>query len=147
MNGPRETALQALLALIADAYDWASPPMRRLKLWSDVARAERPCCFVFEGGRESYVWSNGACPKRTLEAQLFIYVDAKDPNSVGAAGLNDVMDALDAALVPAGTDVALGRQTLGGAVYNCRIDGAPFKDPGDLDGDGLIIAPIKLILP
>jgi hypothetical protein len=138
--------MQALLALIASAYGWASPPARRLKLWSDVPPAARPCCFLFEGGRETYAWTNGAAPKRTIEAQIFAYLDAKDPGACGAAALNDVMDALDAALVPSGA-AALGRQTLGGVVYNCRIDGAPFKDPGDLDGDALLIAPVKLILP
>jgi hypothetical protein len=147
MSGQRESAIEALLALVASAYPWAYPPARRLQMWSEVPPAARPCCFLFEGGRESYSWSNGATPKRIIEAQIFVYVDAKDPAIVGASQLNDVMDALDAALAPAGADAGLGRQTLGGLVYTCRIDGAPFKDPGDLDGDGLLIAPVKLILP
>jgi hypothetical protein len=147
MNGTRESALEALLSVITDAYPWTRPPARRLRLWSEAPRCDRPCCFLFEGGRESYVWSQSGVPRRTLEAQLFVYVDAADPLSLGAASLNAILDALDAALAPAGADAALGRQTLGGLVHSCRIEGAPFKDPGDLDGDGLLVAPIKIVLP
>jgi hypothetical protein len=147
MSGPRESAIGALLTLVANAFPWAAAPSRRLELWADVPAAARPCCFVFEGGKETYAWSNGAAPKRTLEVRLFIYANAKDPAAIGSAQLNDIMDALDAAFAPTGADAPLGRNTLGGAVYHCRIDGAPFKDPGDLDGDGLLIVPVKLVLP
>ena len=57
------------------------------------------------------------------------------------------MDALDAALAPAGADLTLGRCTLGGTAYRCAIDGKPLKDPGDLDGDGLLLVPITIVLP
>ena len=48
---------------------------------------------------------------------------------------------------PAGADNALGRNTLNGAAYRCGIQGKPLKDPGDLDGDGLLVVPIRLVLP
>jgi hypothetical protein len=57
------------------------------------------------------------------------------------------MDAFDNVFVISGGDVILGRNTLGGTVYNCRIDGKILKDPGDLDGDALLIVPVKLVLP
>ncbi len=50
-------------------------------------------------------------------------------------------------LEPAGADVALGRLTLGGTAYSCAVAGRPLKDPGDLDGDGLLVVPIQIILP
>ena len=143
----RETAIVALLARVASAYAWAAPPSRRLKLWSDVSLAMRPACFLFEGGAETYEHVASGAPKRSLEPRLFIYVDAHDPSTLGAAALNTIMDALDAALTPTGTDAALGRLTLGGAVYRASIDGKPLKDPGDLDGDGLLVVPIRIVLP
>ena len=79
--------------------------------------------------------------------RLFIYVDAHDPGAIGAAALNAIMDALDAGLAPAGADGVLGRNTLGGAAYRCSIQGKPLKDPGDLDGDGLLVVPIRIVLP
>ena len=38
-------------------------------------------------------------------------------------------------------------QTLGGLVHHCFISGKLFKDPGDLDGQALIIVPIKILVP
>ncbi len=143
----REDALEALAALLASAYDWTTGPLRRLKLWTDVSMANRPACFIFEGGFESYAWSEGAIAKRILEPKIFIYLNAKDPNSAGASLLNEVMDALDAAFALSGDDLLFGRNTLGGLVSQCRIDGKIMKDPGDLDGDALLIVPVKLILP
>ncbi len=143
----REAALTALQSVIAAAYAWKLGPSRRLKLWSDVPSAMRPACFIFEGGQETYAWSESATPKRVMEVKIFVYLNAKDSSITGAALLNDVMDALDAALSISGADFARGRNTLGGAVHLCRIDGKTLKAPGDLDGDALLLVPVKLILP
>ncbi len=144
---PRESAILALLNLVRDTYPWKLGPMRRLKLWSDVPAASRPACFLFEGGQETYSWSESALAKRIFEVRLFVYLNAKDPSVPGASLVNDVMDAFDNAFGLSGTDVILGRNTLGGSVYSCRIDGKVLKDPGDLDGDALLILPFKLVLP
>jgi hypothetical protein len=144
---PRENAVSGLLNIVANAYPWKLGPVRRLKLWSDIPATCRPACFLFEGSQETYSWSETAVPKRTIEVRLFVYLNAKDPGIVGATLVNEVLDAFDTAFTLAGGDVVLGRNTLGGAVYNCRIDGKVLKDPGDLDGDALLILPIKLVLP
>jgi hypothetical protein len=143
----RDVAIEALLGLVASAYAWKLGPSRRLKLWSDVPLASRPACFLFEGGLETYTWSEGAIAKRIIEAKLFVYLNAKDQSVLGASLINGVMDALDTAFALSGSDLAAGRNTLSGAVYNCRIDGRPIKDPGDLDGDALLVVPVKMILP
>jgi hypothetical protein len=143
----RETAMTALLALLSEAYPWQSPPSRRLRLWSDVTPVERPACFIFEGGFETYEQGAAAQPKRSIEAKIFIYIDAQDPQTIGAAAINDILDALDAAFLPAGPDLPAGRNTLGGAAYRCMILGKPLKDPGDLDGDGLLVVPVQITLP
>lgn len=144
---PRESAVAALMTLVANAYPWKYGPARRLKLWTDVPPVSRPACFVFEGGQETYSWSEAAIPKRVVELKLFVYLNAKTPTAIGAALLNGVLDAFDAAFALSGADAVLGRNTLGGAAYNCRIDGKTLKDPGDLDGDALLIVPIKIVLP
>ena len=143
----RDAALSALANLVASAYAWTTGPSRKLKLWTDVPAASRPACFLFEGGFESYAWSEGAVPKRVIEAKIFAYLNAKDHSVLGATLLDDVMDALDAAFAPSGADHALGRNTLSGSAYSCRIDGKVLKDPGDLDGDALLVVPVKLVLP
>lgn len=143
----RESAIGVLVDIVANAYDWKLGPMRRLKLWSDVPAANRPACFLFEGGQESYSWNEKGLPKRVIEVRVFVYLNAKDPGVSGAALINEMMDIFDAAFAPTGSDIALGRNSLRGSAYQCRIDGKPLKDPGDLDGDALLIVPIKLILP
>jgi hypothetical protein len=147
MTMTRDAAIEALLSLVASAYAWKIGPSRKLKLWSDVPLASRPACYLFEGGQETYAWSEGATPKRCIEAKIFVYLNAKDQSTFGASLINGVMDALDSAFAIAGADLAFGRNTLSGAVYSCRIDGKPLKDPGDLDGDALLIVPVKMVLP
>jgi hypothetical protein len=146
MATSRDVAIEALIGLVASAYPWKSGPSRKLKLWSDVPPAARPACFVFEGGLESYAWSEGAVPRRVIEPKLFVYLSAKG-DTAGAALLNGIMDTLDQAFALASADLGLGRNTLSGAAYSCRIDGKVLKDPGDLDGDALLVVPVRIVLP
>ena len=142
----REAAFSALFATVAAAFPWGVAA-RRLKLWSEVPAALRPALFQLEAGPETYQWPTPAAPKRTLEAKLFLYFDARDPATPGASAINAALDALDAALAPAGADLARGRQTLGGAAYDCKISGVPVRDPGDLDGDAIAVVAVRLALP
>lgn len=143
----REAAVKALLKLVSGAYPWKTAPSRRLKLWGDVPLAARPAAFLHEGGNEVYVWQGSAIQRRTIEVKLFVYTDEKSPTAVGASDLNAILEALDAAFALSASDKMLGRNTLGGAAYWCRIDGNVFKDPGDLDGEGMLILPIRITLP
>lgn len=148
MSATREQIYQALLAVAWNAYGWKNDltGARRLKLWASVPPEQRPALFQFEGGDEHYTWSNNANPKRQLPASLIMYFASSD-EAPGAPQINAVMDALDVAFGQTGQDGMLGRFTLGGKVYNCRIEGSIFKDPGDLDGDGMLKVPISIILP
>ncbi len=142
----REAAFSALFETLSNAYAWGIAS-RRLKLWSDVPAAMRPALFQLEAGPESYAWTSLAAPKRTLEAKLFLYFDSRDPLTPGASAINAALDAIDAALAPQGGDLVAGRQTLGGAVYDCKIAGVPVRDTGDMDGDGLAVVSVRLVLP
>jgi hypothetical protein len=142
----REAAFSALFSAVSGAYPWGLAS-RRMKLWSEVPAALRPAFFQLESGPEAYLWPSPAAPKRTLEAKLFLYFDARDPTTPGTSLINAALDAIDAALAPSGADAALGRQTLGGAAHDCKISGVPARDPGDLDGDGLAVVSVRLVLP
>lgn len=142
----REAAFRALFNRVCAAYDWGLAS-RRMKLWSEVPANLRPALFLLESGPETYQWASPATPRRTFEAKLFLYFDARDPATPGACRMNEALDALDAALAPTGLDLAKGRQTLGGTVHDCRIVGVPVRDTGDLDGDGLAVVSVRLIGP
>jgi hypothetical protein len=147
MSISRETIISALVTLIAGAYPWATGPSRRLKLWADVPPSARPACFVFQGGMEHHAYGAQLVnPKRTIEVRLFIYANAKDPNTIGASLLNAILDALDAAFAAA-RDPVSGLISLGGYTFSARIEGDALMDPGDLDGDALLIVPVKIVLP
>ena len=143
----REAAVTALLATVTGAFAWGVPPSRRLKLWSDVPKATRPACFLFEGGNETHTNANLGVGKRTVEVRLFVYTDASSTAVPPASQLNDIADALDVALAPKGADIPLGRNTLGGAAYWARIEGSTLKAPGDLDEDGILVVPVRITLP
>ena len=96
----RETAFSALFAAVSSAYPWGLAS-RRMKIWSEVPAALRPAFFQLESGPETYQWASLATPRRTLEAKLFLYFDARDPTTPGASAINNALDAIDAALAPA----------------------------------------------
>jgi len=141
----REAAFAALFDAVAGAYPWGLAS-RRLRLWSEVPAPMRPALFQLESGPESYQWTLLATPRRTIEAKLFLYFDSRDPLTPGASAINAALDAIDGALAPQGADAAAGRQTLGGAVYDCKIAGVPVRDTGDIDGDGLAVVSVRLVL-
>jgi hypothetical protein len=147
MTAVREPIAVALLGVIANAYQWAVPPSRRLKLWDNAKL--RPCAFLQEPGenRES---QSLTLTRRALEFRLFIYTDTKpiDSENPGTPELNRIIDALDDAFEPQAADRLSGRQTLGGlAIQHCQIVGQVLIDGGDLDGDGIAIVPIRVLLP
>src|ERR1700726_4168758 len=79
----------------------------------DVPINMRPACFIFQRGTEHHVYgAQLVSPKRTLEAWLFIYTNAKDPNTIGAVQLDNIMDAFDAAFAAA-RDLGTGLVSLG----------------------------------
>src|SRR5271170_1441424 len=109
----REAAFYALFATVSGAYSSGIAP-RRIRLWSEVPSAFRPAFFQLESGPETYQWTSPATPRRTFEAKLFLYFDARDPLTSGTTAINAALDAIDAALAPSGlTSQPAGRRSAG----------------------------------
>src|SRR5262249_17445897 len=129
MNVAREAVMAALIAKL-NGVVFSAPVngqtsfvsvSRRLKLWSDVPKSQRPALFISEH-REQPSYQSEALPIRsTISVDLFVYIDSSDYNTIPAIALNVMLDALDAALRPGPAEN--NRQTLGGLVSHCRIDG------------------------
>lgn len=121
---------------------------RRVKLFSDVASNEQPACFQAEWATDE-VQQTELPQKTTLQANWIIYqCIGKDKNALGAVENNLIISACRAALAPPPGDPGFPkRNTLGGLVHHCYIGGRIFKDPGDLDDQGMIVIPIKLLVP
>lgn len=138
----REVIMTALFNLVAASSTFTTAS-RRLKLWTDVAASDKPAIFVAERGDTYTRGSDGRPAIVVYEADIFIYTNAgKDKSIVPAIALNNLIDAVDAALAPSRVN---GRQSLGGLVSHCWIEGKILKDPGDLDGDVLAIIPVKIL--
>jgi hypothetical protein len=86
-------------------------------------------------------------PTRVLDFLAVIYTDFNaQPNVVIADVIDDLMDGIDAAIAPSGSDYLTSRQTLGGLVYNCVVYGEPKFAPGDEQGKGETLVPIRVTL-
>lgn len=152
MTTPRDTIYQALFDLLVANTQWqyggqGSPKgfaetNRRVKLWGDPQI--KPSMFMAE--HEEYTEQKTGLPyKRSFKVKLIIYQDTAQAPGVAGSQENDrILDAVEAALIP--TD-GQQRQTLGGIVHHCFVEGNTFKDPGDLDGQGMMVVPITMLVP
>jgi hypothetical protein len=142
----REPVCQTIFEIIAGCYAWNNTPTRRLKMWDTVPVEERPAYFQFERGAEAWDWrSNLVNPKRTFELWEFFYIASSD-EAPGCSQQNAIVDAVDWAMRPLVGD-PLARQTLGGLAFQARIKSVPIREPGDLNGTGILVIQIEVVLP
>lgn len=156
----REEIFEALFTLTKDVvwnvgtanapvYERFRTRTRRIALFSDVNDSAQPWLGQSEHS-ESFNQLSRMPYKRTFKAQWVVYhVNGKQPNSTPTVRNNQILDALQAAIAPAVTDEGYPdeRNTLGGLVYHCFIDGEVFKDPGDIDDQGMLVVPITILGP
>jgi hypothetical protein len=143
----REDIFGALFAL-SEGVLWGAPPRgfahrsRRVSLWSDLPAQPALCQAEHDEDIEEVT---GLPARTTYSASWLIYHDVgKDPDAVPASESNLILDALQGLFPCEDPDRV---QTLGGLVHHCFISGKVFKDPGDLDGQALIIVPIIILAP
>jgi len=141
----REQVSLALLALLQTATTFRTVS-RRFQTFDQIATVDKPALYQVEH-KESHVKGKNITPAvRTMDVDVYIFLaTGLDPNVYPITEINTLIDAIDpnsgGVLAPGHT----GLQTLGGLVTNCYIDGGIIKVPGDLDGLGVAILPIKII--
>jgi hypothetical protein len=129
---------------VAGATAWRTAS-RRLRLWSDVLPDQQPAMFLVEHDEETSWTGRGQLDKTTSVYSLLCYAPAPAPSAVGGTLVNLMLDGIVASLRP--DDSSAGVLTLGRQVLWCRIEGRVFKDPGDIDGQALLIVPIRAVWP
>lgn len=160
----REAVFSALFALTEgvqwEPYPGVTPVIglktreRTVRLFSDVGTPSQPYLAQAEHSEDSQQVSNMPY-KRVWDAQWIMYHRAADNQSLDnktrtpSMFTNQMIDAFEAALAPKPRDPGFldKRNTLSGLVYHCFIQGRIFKDPGDIDKQGMIVIPIKLLVP
>jgi hypothetical protein len=159
MNVDEELICYTLALLMAEVR-WARPDddpdarrfvtvSRRVKLFSDVPAEQQPACFQAEH-ITTEEQRTGMPYKSSVEFNWIIYQNvARDPNALGAVENNLILRGIRRALAPKPNDPGYPdkRNTLGGLVHHCFISGRIFKDPGDIDGQGMLVVPIKVLVP
>ena len=127
---------------------WATAPSRRLKLIDRVDASKQPALFMVQH-RETYrVEGAGRLARRYLDMGLWCYAPTTDESVIGDDLLDIMESAIEGALAP--DDNARNELTLGGLVYWCRIrrdDNLFIRDPGDVDGQALLVLPVQILIP
>lgn len=125
---------------------------RRLKLFNEVPATQQPSCMQAEHA-DNVTQVTNMPYKQIWTADWFIYqCTGNDPKATPTIENNLIIDACFEALRPriepgVSWDPGNPRQTLGGLVYHCYINGEIFKDPGDIDKQGMIVIPITMLIP
>jgi hypothetical protein len=142
-----ESIYQALFGL-ASGLAWPGGgalafSSRRVKTFEDLPAQPALCQAETE---ETVVQVTSLQSITTLGASWLIYHQAgKDGGAVPAQTTNAILAAVKALFVDP-TEPTFA-QTLGGAVHKCWIEGRIQKFQGDLDGQTLIVVPIKILVP
>jgi hypothetical protein len=126
---------------------WASPVTRRLKLWNNVDSSLQPAAFLVQH-REGYQRYGVGLVRRYLDMGIWCYAPTGTDSTLGDDYLDWMETALEEALAP--DDPTRNELTLDGLVYWCRImreEGLFIRDPGDIDGQALLVLPIRILLP
>jgi hypothetical protein len=143
----REQISVAFFDLIAGATNFTATS-RRFVHWDQVNETQMPFLTMIKTGEQRARQSEGL-PALTINAHVFVYLSAgMDPEDVPDSAMNAVLDAIDAAVAPAGADAVNGnRQTLGGLVSHCYPFGPVFIDTGDVDGKAVAAIPFQILVP
>lgn len=139
----RETIYTALFTRAAAAAAFVTTS-RRLRHWSGLTPAEQPALFMHQKSETAKVQALGAPTVWTLFVELYIYTHASNPYTAPASVLNPLIDAVEAALLPA---AATGIQDLGlpAMVQHATIIGKIQMDEGVLRDQAVAIVPVEIL--
>lgn len=133
---------------IAGKTTWGTPPTRRLKLWTAVDPSIQPAVFLVQH-REGYDNSGvGSLVLRWMYCCAWCYARTDDPSVIGDDLLDTMTSAIEGVMSP--DDPIRDELTLNGLVYWVKIDMSSsmyIRDPGDIDGQALLVLPITILLP
>lgn len=149
MTVSRKSITDALLKLLAPDGGVFKTSGKRLRDPETVAALNSPALFLIKPN-ENYNRGDSSMlpPRRVLDVFAIIYTNIGDnQDTVPSDVVDDLLDAIDTAMTPSGADLPSGRQTLGGLVNNCIISGDLDLAPGDVQGRGTVVIPIKIMLP
>lgn len=144
INPTREQVAVALFSLLQTVPGFASWS-RRPQLWDKVANF--PALFMGNPAENyQYDHGNASPPVVTIDFDIFIYISVgQDPNVIPDTLMNTLLDSIEVVMTPLPS--AGYAQTLGGIVHHAWIEGPINRAPGYIDGRGLALLTIKVLVP
>ncbi len=112
---------------------------------ADVPADQRPALFLSQLDEERSYAGEGFPPSIILNVHAYVYTWAPPDMEVPADQLGDILDSFDKVLAP--PILMASKQTLGGLVSHCWIEGKTLLIPGDLQSDGMAVIPLKILIP
>jgi hypothetical protein len=140
MISTREAAGAALFNLLKTATG-INNAQRKITVSADTNSADLPVLEVFVKSEQGERRGVGLPILWTIHCMAFIFVSTVDPGNLAETQLNNLLDSVEAALKPS---PATGKQTLGGVVFDCRINGPIEREPGFMSGIGAAAIPIEI---
>jgi hypothetical protein len=136
----REAAYGALFNLILE-LDGIPTCSRILAHWDDVSPSQQPAIFLAQDTQLA-TQTKGMPSIYLLGAKLWIYAHRDTNEVVPSSQINNILDAIDGVLMPSPSPDY--KQTLGGVVQHCWINGAIETDEGTLGNQSVAIVPITM---
>lgn len=133
--------IEAALFSLLSGVDGIVTRGRRLKHWTEVPPAEQPALFMTKGDEHAAQAVAGNPIRYERSFEIWLYAHETDKSMTATTKLNDLLDRIDEALAPQQGS----RQTLGGLVYNCWIEGSIDTDDGALEDQGVAIFTVKIL--
>lgn len=136
----REQIYAAMFSLIGSLAG-VQTCSRKLMHWADVTAF--PAVFQAQKTEVAVKAGRGIPTRWTLLCDIYVYVRV-EPGQPSSPALNAMLDAITMALAP--PEVIDNKQTLGGLVEDCWIDGQIVTDEGTLGELAVAVIPVHIIV-
>jgi hypothetical protein len=145
MNVPREQIYSALFGTLQSALGSKFATMsRRWRMPEQVSPESRPALFQVQTGERAKTNATGEPIIWIATVDLVIYTQGSgDEQTIPSQELNGLLDALEAAIAPPANSG--GKQTLGGIVSHCRLQGSARITENVNGAAAMAVVPIEIL--
>ena len=145
MNIPREQIYSALFTALQSALGSQFATIsRRWRTPEQVSPESRPALFQVQTGERAKTNANGEPIIWISTVDLVIYTQGSgDEQTIPSQELNALLDAVEAALAPPPN--ADGKQTLGGTVSHCRLQGSARITENVNGASAMAVVPVEIL--
>lgn len=119
---------------------------QRMQIWDAVPPGDQPCLILERGPQFAEQVHAYGVTKWKWKVLVWIYYQVggfQTANTYPDMLTDQFLDGLEQLFLPPGLN---SKFTLGGLVQNCWIDGMIACEPGLVDGQGLIVVPVSIVL-